>query len=122
MKGSRLTFLGVESTMALDYVEVPVLLRVRFGSGRIRYYAAGGPSTAFLARAKMRTAFSGSVEEFDLADSVEQVDFGFAAGGGVEIGKVIVDARYTAGLSDIDANERAKTTNRAIAVTAGFRF
>lgn len=122
MKGSQLTFQGIASTLALDYFEIPVLARVRFGSGRTRFYVAGGLSPAFRVRAKARTAFSGSTEEFDVSDQIERVDVGVTAGGGAEIGRLIVDARYTHGLSDIDANERAKTTNRAIALTGGFRF
>jgi hypothetical protein len=122
MKGARLSFRGIESTFALDYIEVPVLVRARFGSGRTRYYAAGGPSTAFRVRARMRTPFNGSVEERDVADQVEEVDFGIAAGGGVEIGRLVVDGRYTFGLTDVDTDTTSKTRNRAIAVTAGFRF
>jgi len=121
-KGARLDFRGIKSTFVLDYLEVPALARVRFGSGHVRYYAAGGPSTAFRLRAKTRTPFAGSVEETDVADQVEQIDFGIAAGGGVEIGRLIVDGRYTYGLTDIDKDASSTTKNRAIAVTAGFRF
>ena len=121
-KGARLDFRGIKSTFVLDYLEVPALARVRFGSGHLRYYAAGGASTAFRLRAKTRTPFAGSVEETDVADQVEQVDFGIAAGGGVEIGRLIVDGRYTYGLTDIDKDASSTTKNRAIAVTAGFRF
>ena len=122
MKGARLTFSGIESTFALDYLEVPVLARVRAGSGHRRYYAAGGPAFGFRLRARTRTAFSGSTEEIDVADQVEPIDIGIAAGGGMEFGRLIIDGRYSYGLSDIDKDASSKTRNRAIAVTAGYRF
>lgn len=122
MKGARLKFQGIESTFQLDYFEVPVLGRVLFGSGHRRYYAAGGPSIAFRVRAKTRTALSGATEEIDVADQVERIDMGIAAGGGMEMGRLVIDGRYTYGLSDLDKDSSSTTKNRAIAVTAGFRF
>lgn len=121
-RGARLTVRGIESTLALDYIDVPVLARIRFGSGHTRYFAAGGPSTAFRVRAKARTSFSSSVEEIDMADEVEAIDLGIAAGGGVEIGRLVVEARYTFGLTDVDKDPASRSKNRGIAATAGFRF
>ena len=123
-KGARLTFMGIESTLELDYLEVPVLARVRFGSGHWRYYAAGGPSMGVRLRARARTTFSGSTEDVDVADQVERSDFGIAMGGGVEIGRLVIEGRYTLGLTDIDKDktDTSHTKNRAIAVTAGVRF
>jgi Outer membrane protein beta-barrel domain len=121
MKGARLNFQGIESSIHLDYVEVPVLVRVRFAH---RYYAAGGPSMAFAVRARTRTSFGGVTEEVDVMDQLKRFDFGVAMGGGVEFGKLVVDGRYTLGLTDIDKDktDTSTTKNRAISVTAGFRF
>jgi hypothetical protein len=121
-KGARVTLFGVKSTAVIDYVEMPVLARVRFGSGHVRYYGAGGPSTAFRIKAKTRATFGDATEELDISDDVEAIDFGVAAGGGVEIGRLVIDARYTYGFTDIDKDAKSETRNRAIAVTAGFRF
>ncbi len=122
MKGARVNFEGVKSTLQLDYFEVPVLARVPFGGGHRRYFVAGGPSLGLRLRARTRTKFSGATEDIDVADQVERLDVGIAGGGGVELGSLVIDARYTYGLTDIDKDEAAKTRNRAIAVTAGFRF
>lgn len=121
-KGAKVTLLGVKSTAVIDYAEVPVLARVRFGSGHVRYYAAAGASTAFRVKAKTRATFGDTTEELDIADQVEPIDFGLAAGGGVEIGRLVFDGRYTFGFTDIDKDAKSETRNRAIAVTAGFRF
>jgi len=78
----------------------------------------------FLLQAKARTRFPGSTEDIDLSDDVQRFDFGLAMGGGVELGRVIVDGRYTLGLSDTDKDTSVPGTskNRTISFTAGFRF
>ena len=45
-------------------------------------------------------------------------------GGGVEIGSIVIDGRYTLGLQDIDkdTSDTIKTTNRAVSLTVGFKF
>ena len=123
-KGARLKFMGIESTLALDYLDVPVLARIRLGGGHSRYYAVGGATMSVLLRARARTKFSGSTEDVDVADQVERFDFGVTAGGGVEIGRLIIDGRYTFGLTDIDKDttDASHTKNRALSVTAGVRF
>lgn len=125
VKGARVKESGFTSTAHLDYLEVPLLARVsKRGGGRMGFYAAGGPYFAYLLRARTRTAFGGSTEELDVSEQVERTDFGVSIGGGVEWGRVVVDARYIHGLRDIDKDHRdgIKITNRAIAITAGFRF
>ena len=122
MKGAKLDFLGVKSTVAIDYLEVPALAHVRIGSGRRRYFVGGGPSVALRLSAKTRTPFSGASEEIDIADQIERLDYGVAAGGGVEIGSLVFDGRYTLGLRNIDKVEGGSTKNRTISITAGFRF
>jgi hypothetical protein len=121
MKGAQLDFQGVKPSLQLDYAEVPVLAWVRFAH---RYHVAGGPSMGFLLRAKARTSFSGSATEMDVKDQLKAFDFGVAMGGGVELGSLILDGRYTLGLTDIDKDksDTVTTKNRAISVTAGFRF
>jgi len=121
MKGTRFKSQGIEAALHLDYAEIPVLVKVRFAH---RYYAAAGPSMAFAMRARTRTSFGGVTEEIDVMDQVKRFDFGVAMGGGVEFGSVVVDGRYTLGLTDIDKDktDTSKTKNRTISLTAGFRF
>jgi Outer membrane protein beta-barrel domain len=123
-KGAKVTALGIETTVQIDYFEVPVLLRVNFGEGSRRYFVAGGIAPAVRLRAKARTPFSGSTEEIDVADEVERFDAGVSGAGGVEAGRFVFDARYTFGFTNADANAPAgsRTRNHALAVTAGVRF
>lgn len=124
-KGAKLDLDGVNATLAIDYFEVPVLARIsRRGTGRVHYYAAGGPSVGVQLRARSRTKFGSATEELDLGDDVERLDFGVAVGGGVDVGSLVFDGRYTLGLKDIDKDrsDSVKTRNRALSLTAGFRF
>ncbi len=124
MKGAKVSVSGIDSTLQIDYLEVPLLARVRLGSGHRHYYVAGGVAPAFRVRARAATTFSTSTEELDVSDQVERFDLGVAAGGGMQAGALVIDARYTFGLRDIDTDktDSSRTKNRTIAVTAGFRF
>ena len=120
-KGARVEESGVDAKLILNYLEVPVLARVPLGR---LFYVTGGPSMAFLLQAKVRTRFSGATEDIDISDDVQSFDFGLAMGGGVELGRLIIDGRYTLGLRDADKDTTDATTtkNRTISFTAGFRF
>ncbi len=123
-KGAGFNEEGIDSSVRLDYVEFPILARVsRRGSG-LQYYIAGGPSLAVRVRARARADFGGATEEIDISDEVETTDFGVAFGGGIELGRLVVDARYTLGLKDVDKDDTdaVKVTNRAFSFTAGVRF
>jgi Outer membrane protein beta-barrel domain len=125
VKGSRFAESGFSGTALIDYLEVPLLARVsRRGSGRMGFYAAGGPYAAFKMRARTRVKFGGSTEEMDIGEDVESTDFGLSIGGGIEFGSFVFDGRYSHGLKDVDKDrsDRIQVTNRAVAVTAGFKF
>ncbi|MEX1128969.1 MAG: porin family protein [Vicinamibacterales bacterium] len=121
VKGTSLDIGGVTSDYIVDYVEVPVLARLRLLRNA---YVVAGPSMAFRLRARNRIAFGGSTEEFDLEDDVESFDMGIVGGVGLEAGRWVVDARYTHGLSDLDtdSSDDVRMRNRVFSVSAGIRF
>jgi len=120
-KGTEIDVDGAESSVWLDYVEVPVLARVPVGG---RAYLVGGAAFGARVRARSRTAFGSTIEEIDIADDVARHDVGVVGGGGLELGRLLVDVRYTLGLVDVDADRRdsVRIRNRALAITAGVRF
>jgi hypothetical protein len=121
VKGTSLDPAGFTTDYLVDYVEVPVLARVRLPRNA---YAVAGPAMAFRLRARSRTAFAGSTEEFDLDEDVESFDLGIVGGVGLDVGRWVVDARYTHGLSDIDADtsDGVRARNRVLSLSAGIRF
>jgi hypothetical protein len=124
-KGAKFEEEGISAKLLLDYVEVPVLARFSGQrSGTRRFYMAAGPAFGLRVSARTRTEFSGSTEEIDISDDVERSDLGVVVAGGYETGRLVIDGRYTFGLSDIDkdTSDDVKVKNRVISVSAGIRF
>lgn len=124
VKGASFDDGAISAQVRLDYLEVPVLARFFRRGGRVGYYATGGPFVAVGLRARTRTEFPGATEEVDISEQVQRVDYGLAAGGGVEFGALVVDARYTHGLKDVDkdTSDGTRVHNRSVSLTLGFRF
>ncbi|MEX2571967.1 MAG: porin family protein [Gemmatimonadota bacterium] len=107
-----------------DYLEVPVLLKLS-PSARgdfVRPILFAGPSVGFLLGAK-------EVYDTDYAEHLKSMDFGVIIGGGMELGRLSVDARYNLGLAAIDKDYEASfghvagdVKNRAFTVSAGLRL
>lgn len=108
---------------AHSYLEVPVLVKLTPTGGDVgaRPVFFAGPSVSFLLGAE-------EVHGVDYEEYMNTTDFGVIVGGGVEIGRITLDARYNWGLSTIDrdydasfGNVTAGVKNRAFTVTAGVR-
>lgn len=107
-----------EATLKLDYVQIPVLARVRLGSHSPAHLLVG-PSFGFRTRAE--TEFNG--ETMDFKDEVKGTDVGFVTGIMVNAGMFVLDGRYTWGLMNISKGDDPDTVkNRVFAVSAGIRF
>lgn len=107
---------------ALDlyYLEVPVLVRVNFGSSDIDRGVAGyviaGPAVNLNLKARQAN--------FDVKNNVEAADLEIHFGGGVEISRFILEGRFMKGVrnigKDLDFSEEIKT--KAFALMFGVRF
>lgn len=121
----------------LDYVEIPLLLRIALPTGpMLSPYVLMGPAVALEASCKSKVEFSGlsaSVDcdetdpETGISADTKSVDVGAALGGGVAFpmgpGSLSVEGRYTFGLvdiNDIEGADAAEMKNRAWYFLAGF--
>jgi hypothetical protein len=108
------------------YVEIPLLARADFAAGSTtRIFVLGGAAPAFRLSARASTEIEGQEETVDMGDDIEPFDLGVVGGFGVELKRMLIEARYTHGLlkinkDDNDPNDRIQ--NRVFSVTAGFRF
>jgi len=104
-KGAKQTEDGMDFTWKSTYIEVPVLLRVTFGSGSTRPYLMGGANVGFLMSSDLELEMGVISAGIDAKDLMESADFGVAIGGGVlfqlENLNLFVDGRYNLGLSDV---------------------
>lgn len=110
-QGAKYTSLGTETTINLNYINVPLLLQYMFDNG---FRLQVGPQVGFLASAKSKTNNS----TIDIKSSIKSIDLGLAMGLGYIDPKsgFGVDVRYNLGLSNINENSTTKSTN------AGFQF
>jgi hypothetical protein len=114
--------LSGDVTYKADYLDVPILARLTFGKG-VRGYVFAGPSFDIKLNAKMKVGIMGQSEEEDIADQVEDFEFAVAFGGGVELGPVLLEARWSEGLSNLNtAKDEPELKSRTILFLVGFRF
>ncbi len=82
---------GLAAETRLDYIEVPVLARGKFGSGDLKIYVEGGPYVGYAAggNIKVKGRFIADIivadEEINLDDDAfQRFDYGASYGAGVE--------------------------------------
>ncbi len=108
----------------VNYVNVPLLLKVNFGMENVPIYVNAGPAFGY--------ALSGSGTDGDNAfslDDVNRLDIGLQFGGGVGFGvgpgSLLLDARYGFGLTNLYNLEGApdsenKSKNNVFQFTLGY--
>lgn len=133
-------FEGGSAEIGLDYIEIPVLLRLNLPTigGRFVPYLNGGPAFGWRINCGIRfEGTTGAAEEdcddlaeANLDETLRSYEQGLALGGGVDIavlggmGAINIDARLTRGLSRIneDADGNAEVKNQAFSVMLGYSF
>jgi len=139
----RTPFVGSDDDLEinLDYLEIPVLVRVARTYGRFTPYLLAGPSFAVEIRCVMELNLEDSFGDVDdLKDECDEpdddpdpslftlhtkkFDIGLTGVGGVEIragpGSVVVDGRYTHGFRNIAPEQLDAARNRSWALMAGY--
>jgi Outer membrane protein beta-barrel domain len=122
-QGTTLDVLGVDSAIKIDYLATPILVRFRLQSSGRGLVLFAGPSLGFKLSAKAVSEFGDVTTKDDIGDEIESFDYGVVFGAGWEAGRLMIDGRYTWGLSNISTREDdPKTQHRVISVLAGVRF
>jgi len=93
-----------ENDLRLSYLELPVLLAVYAGRGRLGPYFVGGPIVGYLAGARVRR----NGQEQDVHGLLNRWALGIAVGGGLRFttgrAAVFVEGRYQLGLLGVGAS------------------
>jgi len=123
MKGFKVESGGQEAKFKVNYLEIPVLAKVKFGHGKAMPYIFAGPNLGINLTAEVE----GGGLTVDVKDSTESIDFGldFGAGVGIDISPTTVlaiDGRYSLGLSDIDKTSSGSIKNTGIQFLVSFLF
>jgi hypothetical protein len=103
---------GISTVAKLNYIQVPLFLKVAPASRNVRPIFFVGPDLGLLLGA--------SSAGISIKDAFKSTDLGFTAGGGVEIRRIALDLRYTHGLTSIAAGKGADLKSRSITFGLGY--
>jgi hypothetical protein len=120
---------SVKSTTKLDYLEIPLLVKLTFGSAEMKPYVFAGPNIAILLSAKTKAEVGANTQEEDIDKAnLNSTDMGLDIGAGIgywlkaDMG-IFLDARYSLGLTDIDKQSSDYTVKSGdIKICAGLLF
>ncbi|MFZ1748889.1 MAG: porin family protein [Saprospiraceae bacterium] len=130
-KGAKYMVGATDVDANLDYLELPLTLNIRLFNSPLLVY--GGGYAAYLLNAKYEYNDSqGNVfATYDERDAFHKWDFGLAAGASLQLQNLLLDARITRGLSNVESESITTpaqtflandTKNFNIQFTAGFLF
>jgi opacity protein-like surface antigen len=117
--------------VTLDFFEIPLLLKMKFGENKLKPYAFLGPSLGFAITETEEFTFSIDPTWNSTHHHIDSIknDFGFILGGGVEYDlnekmSLFANLRYSLGLSDISkfVNQSYKTRGLELLVGINYCF
>lgn len=127
--------LGVQAVTKFKYVEVPLLVKYKFGDKAVKAYLVAGPSVAYATKGTLKTKahiiFDIPLTSTDInlqSNNIQRFDVSGVIGGGLDFnvgsGAIFIDARYTHGFSKIDNLSIADLAvkNRNFGVSIGYKF
>ena len=127
-KGSEFDESDVELTFKLDYIEVPVLVKLPFGNlPQLKPYFIAGPYVEFNVNAEVETEGRNDVFTVDLDDETEFFNFGAMVGVGsdLDIGliKLNFQGRFGLGLRDVFNDQFSDgEKHQVFSILVGFSF
>ena len=125
MKGAEATLdegaLTGTGKLRFDYLEIPILLKVRIPTGDIHPFVFAGPAIGF----NLKAAFQDITGSSSDVAGMNKVDYSAVLGGGLQLGRSIhIDARYTLGLQKLEVPDLGTIDlkNGVLSATIGLAF
>lgn len=128
-KGAETQLLGFDRQLKTSYLDIPILFRLDLtDGGAVSPHILIGPTLGINLTCRERLSSGPFTGERDCDDgddlAVKTIDLGVGGGFGLAIDmggwKLLADARYNVGMTDIF--EEANTRNRGFGITAGASF
>lgn len=103
---------GVTAESRFNYLELPVLAKVKFGNELMKGYVMAGPSVGYATSGRLITR-ANALLEFKISDTdlnldaidYQRIEVGATAGAGISfntsIGQIFADARYNRGFTEL---------------------
>jgi hypothetical protein len=106
-------------TIRIDYLQVPVLLRLNAGTDSANGFAVYG-----IAGPAVDIKIGDEIEGVTLDDGFEGADVSLVFGAGVEIARIIVEGRFEKGLRRVNKNfiDGSDIKKQAFTILFGVRF
>ncbi len=103
---------GAKATTSINYIEAPMLAKVKIGNGKTKFYGVAGPSVGYATSAKIQPKVTLLIDfnlpEINLnldGDMYNRTEFSGIIGAGAEhniqTGKLFADVRYSHSFSNI---------------------
>ena len=107
--------IGAKATTSINYIETPLLAKVKLGTDKIKIYGVAGPSIGYATSAKIQPKVTVLIDfnlpeiNLNLSDNIyNRTDISGIIGGGAEYstysGKLFTDIRYQHSFSNIINN------------------
>ncbi|MGA2361152.1 MAG: porin family protein [Candidatus Aminicenantales bacterium] len=127
-QGARMEVLPDWMETRVDYIQVPLLLKIDIIPGPISPMIYGGPYGAYRLSAKGVSDIGGVSTSTDIKDQIKTTDYGVVFGGGIDfklgLVKLSAEVRYNLGLANVakdpDPGMSVKTKSLMVLVGIGF--
>ncbi len=112
LKGAKATAFddtsAIEQKLKFKYVEIPLFLKISFGTSDIQPYIMAGASIGILLDANVEINEMSNHTQIDLKDKMNGIEYGIGFGGGINffMGKLVLfaEGRYTTGIVNLFKN------------------
>jgi len=132
MKGSEREVVGIRITESLNYLEIPILLKLMLVTEEnMKLNLFLGPAVSVTLSAKAKIDYPKDVEDLGFKDEEKdssnykkKYDIGIVIGGGIDFNSgLVLDIRYGRGITKIGAKETyIDMYNSVISFMVGYRF
>ena len=118
----------VTGTTKVNYIEVPINLTFKLGSGDTKFVPFIGPYLGYGIGGTMKMEGGGQSISQDIkfgsseTDDLKALDLGLNIGVGVEMGSLIISAQYGLGLANISTSSSETDKNNVIGISVGYLF
>ena len=124
---SEVPELGASIDVGVRYLEIPLLARAAFGASgsAARVFVVGGAAPAFKLSARGAITTGGQKQARDIDDEIYSADLGLVGGLGLQVGRALIEARYTHGLRHINTDDNGdedRIKNRVFSLIVGIRL
>ena len=117
MQGFKTTEEGVDCTLKLDYLNVPILANFYVAKG---FAVKLGVQPGFKLSSKAKFKGSGGSKEVEVEDGVKSVDLSIPVGLSYQYQNIVFDARYNWGVTKIV--DDADSKHSVFQITVGYKF